>query len=651
MKALLVDSDREALRFIKINLKILDPQIETELAFSRKTALEKLESNNYDCIVSEHMLPDTYGPNFCEEIKETCDTPFILYTSWRDEELAELAYKSGVDDIVRKEKGIDHFNILAKSIRDEVENHWQRKLYRDIVENSRDAILIIVDTTIEYVNDAAFNLFKINDRKEIIGVSAVDYLDPVERKIFKGIEARKEDAGQEPLIYDYLHSFGEMFEKRFEASISFITYHGQPAKLAFIRDITDRIEKEELLKALHNHAVLLNTAKDVEKIQEITLDIMEQVLGFSYASFQVVRGDALHPLGTRGAPLIPGSLPLDGKGITVRAAVTGKTQYVPDTREDPDFLRGSTDSLSELAVPVTVNGKTVAVLNIESLVADAFSVFDQQLLETLAMQVVTAIKEISHVNGDIETKISFMRDTLAQFTTLEDVAMYATTMLYSIIPTDKIALAVIEGNILTLVSAIGERVFTELSMDLPSINARAVKTRQTQFVNDTRLDPDYFPGDGHDAVTMLSELCVPMIHRGKVLGTINLECLQPGRFSEEDARVAEAFTREVADAVHFVRGDAPTGGLQTCYQVRNRSTMDNYHGILRAVYDDEKVLNRIVYRVALPWKRGKEMVNHLVIKGYLAKEQASAHRYVYTITDEGVKAMNTYEGIMQNLSA
>jgi len=247
------------LRFIKINLKILDPQIETEVASSRKTALEKLESNDYDCIVSEHMLPDTYGFHFCEEIKETCDTPFILYTAWRDEELAEQAYRSGVDDIVRKEKGIDHFNILAKSIRDEVENHWQRKLYRDIVENSRDAMLIIVDTTIEYVNDAFLNLFKINDRKEIIGVSAVDYLDPVERKIFEGIDARKEDAGLGPLIYDYLYSFGEMLDRRFEVSISFITYKGQPAKLAFIRDITDRIEKEELMRALHNHAVLLKT--------------------------------------------------------------------------------------------------------------------------------------------------------------------------------------------------------------------------------------------------------------------------------------------------------------------------------------------------------------------------------------------------------
>ena len=43
---------------------------------------------------------------------------------------------------------------------------------------------------------------------------------------------------------------------------------------------------------------------------------------------------------------------------------------------------------------------------------------------------------------------------------------------------------------------------------------------------------------------MLSELCVPMIHRGNVLGTINFECRKAGRFSEEDARVAEAFTRE-----------------------------------------------------------------------------------------------------------
>jgi len=257
--------------------------------------------------------------------------------------------------------------------------------------------------------------------------------------------------------------------------------------------------------------------------------------------------------------------------------------------------------------------------------------------------------KISRGKGDIGVRLSFMRHTLAQYHTLEDVAMFATTMLHSTVPTDKIALAVIEGSILKSVAAIGPRVVVDLNLEWPSINARAVKTRRTQLVNDTRDDPDYFPGDGRDAVTMLSELCVPMIHEGEVLGTINLEHRQAGRFTEEDKRVAEAFTREIAEAVHRVRVSAPTGLQWERYSVKNRSTMDNYYGILVAVYNGETVLNRIVHRVALPWKRGKEMITNLVTKGYLRKEQISPARYVYKITDEGVKAMKTYDGISEKL--
>ncbi|MCK4702239.1 hypothetical protein KAT55_02670 [Candidatus Bathyarchaeota archaeon] len=116
-----------------------------------------------------------------------------------------------------------------------------------------------------------------------------------------------------------------------------------------------------------------------------------------------------------------------------------------------------------------------------------------------------------------------MKDTLARLDSLEDVAIFATTTMYSIIPTDKIALAVIEGSILKSVSTIGRRVIMDLNLDRPNINTRTVKTKQTQLVNDTSTDPDYFPGDGRDAVTMLSELCIPMIYREETLGTINFE--------------------------------------------------------------------------------------------------------------------------------
>ena len=250
----------------------------------------------------------------------------------------------------------------------------------------------------------------------------------------------------------------------------------------------------------------------------------------------------------------------------------------------------------------------------------------------------------------MEEKLRFTRETLAQFYTIEDVAMFATTMLFSVVPTDKVALSIIEGNALKSVSAIGERVAIDLDLDRTSINARTVKTGQTQLVNDTQRDPDYFLGDGGGDIIMLSELSVPMVHGGKALGTINFEDHQAGRFSEEDAETVEAFTREIAEAIHRVWGKkALLKGSRVVYQVKNRSAMDRYHDLLEAVNEGETVLNRILNRTVIPWKPGKDMVDDLVTKGYLVREQSTARRYSYRITEEGAKALRTYEGIIEKL--
>jgi putative methionine-R-sulfoxide reductase with GAF domain/predicted transcriptional regulator len=250
----------------------------------------------------------------------------------------------------------------------------------------------------------------------------------------------------------------------------------------------------------------------------------------------------------------------------------------------------------------------------------------------------------------MEEKLRFTRLTIAQFQILEDMTMFAATMLFSLILTDEVALAVIEGNVLKSVSIIGPRLPLNLSLDQPSINARTIKTRQTQLVNDTRKDPDYFPGDGCEDVTMLSELCVPMIHGGRVLGTINFESRQAGHFSEEDAGIAEAFAGEIAEAVNRVWGKRGLEeGSQVVYQVKNRSVMDRYYDLLRVVYEEESVLNRILNRAEIPWGPGKGMVDDLVAKGYLVREQATARRYSYKITEEGIKALTTYEDIIEQL--
>jgi len=215
----------------------------------------------------------------------------------------------------------------------------------------------------------------------------------------------------------------------------------------------------------------------------------------------------------------------------------------------------------------------------------------------------------------LEDKFRFTRETLARRHTIEDVAMFATTTLLSVIPTHKVALAVIEGNTLKLVSTTGKRAILDLNLNQPSINARTIKTRRTQLVNDTSRDPDYFPGDPNE--TMSSELCVPMVHMGRVLGTLTFEHQQPGRYKEEDARLAETFAMEIAEAIYRVQEPKPSAeGPQAVVKVKARSTVEIYRDLLKAVHEGETVLNRIINRAMMRWADGKEVVNELVVKGY-----------------------------------
>jgi PAS domain S-box-containing protein len=155
---------------------------------------------------------------------------------------------------------------------------------------------------------------------------------------------------------------------------------------------------EQSLEALHRHASELQLAGNVQQVCELTLDAMEQALDFKDASFLFVEKGVLKEKGVRGTPILDISLPLDGKGITVKAANTRRTVLVNDLRGDHDFVRGPIDSLSELATPVLIDGETVAVLNVESLDLNAFTREDQRLLETLAQHVASTLSRL----GDLE---------------------------------------------------------------------------------------------------------------------------------------------------------------------------------------------------------------------------------------------------------
>ncbi len=148
------------------------------------------------------------------------------------------------------------------------------------------------------------------------------------------------------------------------------------------------------LEALYEHAALLAKTTTLADASHITLDAMKRILGFDFLSFLIMVNDVLIEVNSEGAPILALRLPINGKGIVARAARTKKPQLVPDTRLDADYLTGSTNSLSELDIPVVLDGDVVAVINAESLKPNAFNAEDVVLCQLLANNVASAIQRI-----------------------------------------------------------------------------------------------------------------------------------------------------------------------------------------------------------------------------------------------------------------
>jgi len=190
--------------------------------------------------------------------------------------------------------------------------------------------------------------------------------------------------------------------RRDRALLETLAFHMASA-FTRLRKLSERLGYEERLETLHIHAMELGATETIEEVAESTMNAIERVLGFTQGGFAIVEGDRLRFIHIVGAETWrPFDMSLDGKGITVRAVRTGRTQLVHDIREDEDFILGpggsELGSLSELDVPVKVEGEVVSVINLESGKLHAFTGSDKQLIETLVMHVSSALNRLKRLD-------------------------------------------------------------------------------------------------------------------------------------------------------------------------------------------------------------------------------------------------------------
>jgi phosphoserine phosphatase RsbU/P len=80
-----------------------------------------------------------------------------------------------------------------------------------------------------------------------------------------------------------------------------------------------------------------------------------------------------------------------GKGMVGYAASTGQMYYAPDVREDPYYIGCEESTLSEVAIPLHVEGQLVGVFTASHTELDGFSPCQLRMLQALCCDVATAV--------------------------------------------------------------------------------------------------------------------------------------------------------------------------------------------------------------------------------------------------------------------
>jgi PAS domain S-box-containing protein len=430
------------------------------------------------------------------------------------------------------------------------------RLFRSVVENSHDCILIVDDKfKIVYVNDEVQRLSG-HSKREVLGQDFRRFLDKESKGTVEDVYLRRQRGEWVPPVYRFKIICKDGTKRDVEAKSTVLrSESGKTFTVAQLLDVTqsEKIEEErrqfaERLSALNMYGQSLNMAKSMEEIYELTLDAMMKTLGFEFADIFIVDGNMLRLAMHRGySKVLKLDLPLDGnKGITVKTARTGKTVLVPDVRKDKAYVKGGEKILSELAVPIKVGRKILGVLNVESQKLAAFSVHDRELLEILASHAATAI-----VNLRRWKTLSALNEygrSLNRAKGMNEIYKLTLDAVEKILGFEYASILMVEGKKLNLVAYRGYSKVLSLKLPLDGdrgITVKAAKTGQSIIIPDVSKEKAYVEGGEN----IRSELAVPIKVRGNVIGVLNVESRKTAAFDEEDKKLLETLASHAATAI------------------------------------------------------------------------------------------------------
>ena len=123
---LIVDDEKKICEFIKAFLD--NEGYCTDVAYDGNSAIDKINSKEYDLIILDRMIPYISGEEICEYIRKKSEVPIIMLTARIEDEDRIDGFKLGCDDYICKPFNINELVLRVKAILKRSSGSYDKKI-------------------------------------------------------------------------------------------------------------------------------------------------------------------------------------------------------------------------------------------------------------------------------------------------------------------------------------------------------------------------------------------------------------------------------------------------------------------------------------------------------------------------------------------
>src|SRR5882724_7313860 len=248
-----------------------------------------------------------------------------------------------------------------------------------------------------------------------------------------------------------------------------------------------------------------------------------------------------------------------GQGITGSAASTGHSVRVSDVTKDSRYINAIDSVRSELAVPLMIQGHCIGVLDIQSNHLDYFTRDQQNILTLLGSRLAVAIENarlFERVRSQAETLLVLneVSREMSSILDVEELLRRAAEQVKRVIDYQILSIMLYDEEQKIFRHRLdvkhGQRVQGKMRVAASEgIVGAAATLREPVLAPDVTQDPRYLLVNPETR----SELAIPMLHKGRILGVLDLESPQLNAFTQDHVQTLSILAANMAVSLENAR--------------------------------------------------------------------------------------------------